>query len=309
MSDQKNLINNAATPSPLAEKTAGQVSAVADGIVSSIQKSDKPLIISVPHAGERLPAEAPWLGGLSEKLLMFDVDRYVDRLYQPILQALSIPTIRTEWHRYAIDLNRLAEDFDASSVLGSLHPFGAFPRGLHWSITTTGEKLMATPMPMETHVALMENYFTPFHKELRRMIDVLREKGASVVYHLDAHSMPSIGTSEHRDPGEKRADVVISDCDGKSCLPWFRDLVISSYELTGLRVAYNWPYKGGRLTETYGQPALKQESIQVELNRALYMDETSKQLDSKTFSDVQQKLAQAIRTIYAAIPASRFPSS
>lgn len=262
----------------------------------------KPLLISIPHSGERVPDETPWLKGLPETLLMCDVDRFVDRLYAPVIEKLKLPLVKTEWHRYAIDLNRFSDDVDADSVQGHPKPSGKFPRGLHWSITTKGEKLMPGPMPLELHNALVKKYFEPFHEEMRKAFSFIRSAGAQVVYHIDAHSMPSVGTNEHRDPGERRADVVISDCEGRSCSEFFRDLVIESYKKAGFQVAYNWPYKGGRVTEAYGHPNQGQESIQIELNRALYMDEDSKQLSSTQLPGVQMHIEQAISAIYAALP-------
>jgi N-formylglutamate deformylase len=262
----------------------------------------KPLVISIPHSGEEIPPEAPWLSGLHETLLMFDVDRYVDQLYQPALEKLGLPYIKTQWHRYAVDLNRIPEDVDRDSVLGHPNESGKFPRGLHWRITTTGEVLLPQPMTMSLHEKLVLNYFEPFHAEVRALFSAYHAKGAKPVYHMDLHSMPSLGTSEHRDPGQLRADIVVSDLDGKSCSANFRDLVISSYKAAGFKVAYNWPYKGGRVTETYGHPALGQESIQVELNRALYMNEKTKKKESALIPAVQERLEHALTAVMAALP-------
>ncbi len=262
----------------------------------------KGLLITIPHSGEQVPEETPWLKSLPETLLMFDVDRYVDRLYAPVISMLELPNVQTDWHRYAIDLNRWKDDVDADSVKGHANPSGKFPRGLHWSITTMGEKLMPGPMTHELHDQLVKKYFDPFHRDVRAALADLRQAGAKPTFHIDAHSMPSVGTKEHRDPGERRADVVVSDCDGKSCSTWFKDLVIRSYEAAGFRVAYNWPYKGGRVTETYGRPAENQEAIQVELNRGLYMNETTKKLMPENLPDVQGKISRAIEAVYAALP-------
>ncbi len=260
-------------------------------------------IITIPHSGERVPDETPWLATLPETLLMCDVDRYVDKLYAPVLQELEIPHVKTEWHRYAVDLNRWRDDVDADSVQGHTNPSGKFPRGLHWSITTKGEKLMPAPMPLETHDVLVEKYFEPFHRDVRNLFSAVKARGADIVYHLDAHSMPSVGTKEHRDPGERRADIVVSDSDGKSCSAMFKDLVIDAYKSAGFQVGYNWPYKGGRVTETYGDPQRGQESIQVELNRALYMNEETKKLIPEKLASLQNQLKKAVEKIFAALPA------
>jgi len=169
-------------------------------------------------------------------------------------------------------------------------------------ITTKKEVLMPKPMSRELHSALVAKYFDPFHREVREKMRMIRDAGAKTIYHIDAHSMPSVGTSEHRDPGERRADAVISDCDHKSCSSWFLDLVVASYEKAGFKTRVNWPYKGGRVTETYGNPAIGQESIQVELNRGLYMNETTKQLNDATLPEMQAKLGSALTAIHAALP-------
>ncbi len=262
----------------------------------------KPLLITIPHSGEKVPDEAPWLKQLPETLLMFDVDRYVDRLYAPVINDLHLPSVKTEWHRYAADLNRLPDDVDQDSVIDDKNPSGKFPRGLHWVITTKNEKLMPRPITRELHNTIVEKYFEPFHQEVREKMQTIRDAGAQRIFHIDAHSMPSVGTSEHRDPGERRAEAVISDCDGKSCSSWFLDLVVSSYEKAGFKVRVNWPYKGGRVTETYGKPDRGQESIQVELNRALYMNEATKRLNDSVLGDMQKKISLAIGAVHAALP-------
>lgn len=262
----------------------------------------KPLLITIPHSGERVPEETPWLKSLPERLLMFDVDRYVDRLYAPILEKLLIPSVKTEWHRYAVDLNRLADDVDCDSVQGHKNASGKFPRGLHWSITTQRERLMPGPMPQGTHDAIVRKYFEPFHAQVREQLAKIRARTSGMSLHLDAHSMPSLGTKEHRDPGEVRADIVVSDCEGKSCAPEFKDLVIEAYRSAGFKVAYNWPYVGGRVTETYGRPEENQHAIQVELNRALYMNEETKLLRDDKLSSIQAQLGRAVEKIHAALP-------
>lgn len=255
------------------------------------------IFATIPHSGETIPAElTPWLVGLPEEILMCDVDRYVDRLYVPLLQKARVPFVQTEWHRYAGDLNRLDEDVDVDSVEGSSHPSGKFARGFHWVITTTEKRLMQKPMPRADHEKLVELIYRPFHAEVGRQHQEFL-KTQDQVYHLDLHSMPSLGTDQHRDPGQRRADIVISDQMGRSCTEEFRDLVVAAYVQAGFKVGYNWPYYGGRITETYGKPDAKIQVIQIELNRAMYMNEVSKQLLPELFAETQRKLESAVNYI------------
>ncbi len=260
----------------------------------------KALFVTIPHSGEQVPDETPWLLGLPEELLMCDVDRYVDQLYRPILIDLHIPNVIWPWHRYVVDLNRLADDVDAGSVEGSSNPVGSFTTGLHWSRTTTGKTLMPKPMPEVLHEDLVKKYFLPFHKEVESLCAHLRHSGAKTIFHIDLHSMPSVGTQAHRDPGQRRAEIVISDFHGKSCSSEFKDLVVSAYEKQGFQVAYNWPYIGGRLTQQYGKPDQGHHAIQVELRRDLYMDEQSKKI-LPAAKELAPRLSEAVRYIYQSI--------
>lgn len=258
----------------------------------------KPFFISIPHAGEKVPTETPWLKGLPEPTLMCDVDRYVDQLYQPVVEKLHLPLVKTEWHRYAVDLNRLPEDVDADSVEGHFNPAGTFPLGLHWVKTTTDVRLMKAPISKKLHEELIHKYFEPFHAGVRGEYARIKALGAEKIYQLDAHSMPSKATAAHKDAaGSTRPQVVVSDVDGTSCEARYKDLVISAYERAGFQVSYNWPYKGGRVTQTYGKPNMGQHAIQVELNRSLYQNEVTKR-PNDLFFDTQKRLEDAVGYIF-----------
>lgn len=249
-----------------------------------------------------MPAECAWLQNLPEEVLMCDVDRYVDRLYEPSLQQLKIPVIKTEWHRYAADLNRIPEDIDRDSVQGNANSSGTNSRGFHWVITTTNIPLMKSPMTTDAHQKLVKEIYEPFHVGIENQYTKLKSEGCNNFYHIDAHSMPSLGTDQHRDPGEFRADIVVSDCRGKSSRREFVDLIILAYVRAGFKVGYNWPYFGGRVSEKYGDPANHRHAVQVELNRALYMDEVSKRYLPEKAAQVQKKIQLALETIVAGLP-------
>lgn len=262
----------------------------------------KPFFVSIPHSGERVPEEVSWLKGLSEAILMCDVDRFVDRLYWPGIEDLGLPSVVAEWHRYVVDLNRLPSDIDQDSVEGSENPSGTYPIGLHWSVTTQGHSLISQPMSMALHESLVEEYWQPFHDEVKGVYARLKQGGAKKVYQLDAHSMPSMGTEKHRDPGQRRPEIVVSDVDGVSCEPWYTDLVMRSYRAAGFEVAHNWPYKGGRVTQTYGRPDEGQHAIQVEMNRDLYMNEATKRIVEDKAIKVQEMVRRALTLIHDEMP-------
>lgn len=262
----------------------------------------KPFFVTIPHAGEWVPEEAVWLKGLPEQILFCDSDRYVDVLYKPAIEGIGVPSIIANCHRYVVDLNRFPGDIDADSVIGCKTKSGTHPKGYHWSITTKGNRLIQSPMTQALHNELTMKYFEPFHEQVREVFKEFRNKGASDVFHLDAHSMPSVGEALHLDPGQLRADIVISDFKGKSCDPKFLEIVVEGYKQAGFGIKVNWPYIGGRITETYGKPDLGQHTIQVEMNRRLYMNETTKELRKDLLLEIQEKVKSALVYIYEKLP-------
>ena len=254
-----------------------------------------PFFVSIPHSGEDVPDEVTWLSDLEEPTLMRDVDRFVDDLYSPVISEADLLAVKTQWHRYVVDLNRLEDEFDEDSVEGAPHGVGTHPKGLHWSVTTHGEQLIKVPMTMELHNKLVSSYYNPFHGSVSGMREKIK-KDFGVVYHLDLHSMPSKGTNLHPDPGQTRAEIVVSDYHGSSAEEPYRDIVMKAYQEAGFQVAYNWPYVGGGVTRRYGKPEEKCHTIQVELNRMLYMNEDTKK-KSDLFLETQKKLTVAVKSI------------
>jgi N-formylglutamate amidohydrolase len=91
---------------------------------------------------------------------------------------------------------------------------------------------------------------------------------------IDCHSMPSVGGPMDRDPGRRRADFVLGDAHGQACAPALIEAAETHLKRAGFAVTRNDPYAGGHITRHYGKPALGRHTLQIEVNRALYMDET-----------------------------------
>lgn len=259
------------------------------------------MLLTSPHSGELIPAEAFWMKSVDPGALATDVDRYVDELYRPTCEALLVPMLATSIHRYVVDLNRWPADVDAASVEGATARVEQFVGGFHWSKTSAGVRLISKPISRDLHDNLTRLYYEPFHAAIAEKCDEFRQRYPSqTLYHFDCHSMPSKGTGSHRDSGEERADVVISDLKGKSAGARFKDLTINAFENEGFRVAYNWPYYGGRITERYGNPARGHETIQIELNRRLYLDETTRNKKA-SFEELRTRLQKVFTRILAGL--------
>lgn len=264
-------------------------------------KTQAPLFVSIPHAGELVPPEAEWLKNVPESILMCDVDRFVDRLYAPVIEKLKIPAIIGHIHRYVVDLSRLPSDIDKRTVVSAGEPSSTLPGGLHWYETTKEYILLASPITKESHNHLVGAYYYPFHQLIANEFLDFERLCYTDIYHIDLHSMPSRGEKIHRDAGSIRPDIVVSDFHGKSCWLNFRDIVIEAYGLQGFTIQYNWPYIGGGITQKYGLPEIGHHTVQVELNRALYMDENTRAIDPRLFPSTQRRLGAAMEHIFGAL--------
>ena len=118
-------------------------------------------------------------------------------------------------------------------------------------------------------LARIETLYKPYHRALRRLFTkVHREFGSAML--VDCHSMPSSTGPRDERP---RADVVLGDRYGTSCVAVVSEVVETTLRARGYAVSRNKPYAGGFITEHYGNPAAGLHAIQIEFNRGLYMDE------------------------------------
>ena len=143
---------------------------------------------------------------------------------------------------------------------------GTVPR-----IVADGQEIYRGRLSVEEALRRIEWLYKPYHRMLRQLLHRTgRSFGHAVL--IDCHSMPS--TSLSRDDGAK-ADIVLGDRYGTSCATALTDCVELALRERGYAVVRNKPYAGGFITEHYGEPALGRHALQIEVNRALYMDERS----------------------------------
>ena len=132
-----------------------------------------------------------------------------------------------------------------------------------------GHEIYRERLSVDDALARIEALYKPYHRALRRLINKAHQRFGTVIV-VDCHSMPSIGVSRDE---PRRPDVVIGDRYGTSCAPLIPDLVEETMRTLGYSVGRNKPYAGGFITEHYGNPSAGLHAIQLEVNRALYMDE------------------------------------
>lgn len=264
--------------------------------------SKKPILVSIPHNGEQVVEECPWLKELDEVTLMYDVDRFVADMYQSALDQHKIPTVITPYHRYVVDCNRWPTDVDCDSLEGSDNPSGSHPTGLHWRKTTAGYVLFKNPLSRKLHEDILKKYYEGFFRNIDSLYESLNKTGTENIYHLDIHSMPSRGTDAHRDPGEYRADIVIGNEKEQTASAEWTNQVMTAYQNQGFEVSLNYPYTGGTIVEKYGNPKEGRQALMIELNRKLYMNENSKQIVPEKAEPVKQRLNKVIFEIYNQLP-------
>ena len=175
--------------------------------------------------------------------------------------------------RYVVDLNRAPDDVDLETVRDHPAPRRAQPRGVVWRVTTEGRPLLRSPLDYRALRERLTRYHEPYHTRLADELESTRQQFGFVVL-VAAHSMPSAVRRGPRDV-ERRADVVPGTLGRTTAHARVIELVDEHFRAAGLSVRHDDPYRGGYTTAHYGRPGQGTHAIQIELNRALYMDEAT----------------------------------
>ena len=238
-----------------------------------------PLVLDSPHSGTEYPEDFRCALPL-EKLRQAE-DSYVDELYGAG-PDVGATLIAARFPRSYIDPNRSVLDIDAS-LLEAPWPGPALPSpktargiGLIWRVLDTGEAIYARKLSVDEVKHRIVRYHQPYQRAVKDALDEAhRHFGA--VWHLNLHSMPAVSSSiSEEGPGKSRADFVLGDRDGTTCEPEFTAAVAEALRRMGYHVKVNDPYKGVELVRAFSDPQRRRHSLQVEVNRRLYMDERTR---------------------------------
>ena len=234
-----------------------------------------PLVFDSPHSGTHYPADFVHLP--PRTLVRRAEDTHVEALYASVTE-IGATLIEALFPRAYIDPNRHLSDLDPA-VVDDVWPGPVRPSrktelgiGLVWRLAQGGVPMYARPLPVaeiERRIALC---YEPYHAAVAEAIDE-RHRQFGSVWHVDCHSMPAVGDAMSDDPGRERADFVLGDRDGSTCEREFTAFVARTLGEMGYSVAINDPYKGVELVRRHGRPAERRHSLQIEVNRKLYMDE------------------------------------
>jgi N-formylglutamate amidohydrolase len=234
-----------------------------------------PVVFNSPHSGRVYPRAFLSAARLDLAMLRRSEDSFVDELILGVVGS-GIPVMRAHFPRCYVDVNREPYELDPRMFDGRLPSFAntrsmrvAGGLGTVARVVGDAQEIYDRRLPVDDALRRIETLYKPYHRALRRLVTrVHRDFGAAIL--VDCHSMPSSACAKDERP---RADVVIGDRYGTSCVTRVTDAVEMTLRGLGYAVSRNKPYAGGFITEHYGNPAAGFHSIQLEVNRALYMDE------------------------------------
>jgi N-formylglutamate deformylase len=175
-------------------------------------------------------------------------------------------------------------------------------KGLIWKFTDEGVPIYDRQLPAAELLQRIERCWKPYHAAVERAIDAAHVRhGYSI--HINCHSMPSVAASHATlHPGLVHADFVIGDRDGSTSSPALSERICAFLRERGYSVDYNHPYKGVELVRRYGKPAEHRHSIQIEINRKLYMNEQTLDLDQAGYLRLTTDLKALVEQLMATDP-------
>lgn len=271
-----------------------------------------PVIFNSPHSGRRYPEKLLRMTRLSGAALRQSEDCYTDELFMGCLTA-GAPLLRAHCPRAYIDLNREPYEFDPRMFAGDLPGYmnttsprvagglGTIPR-----LVAEGKEIYREKLTLEDALERVDVVYRPYHRLLRSLVDeAIAKAGMSLL--VDCHSMPSsaaqISRARHWD-----CAIVLGDRFGASCPGEITGFIEKLFRGAGLNVVRNMPYAGGFITQNYGTPQSGSYALQIEINRALYMDETT-MARSAGFESLRSLLDQVVIRLVAAIRDFATPQS
>lgn len=233
-----------------------------------------PLVLDSPHSGHLFPAD--FGAAVSERQLRSAEDVLIDELYADApLHGATL--LEARFPRSYIDPNRHAGDVDLE-LLDAPWPDAHVPSGkgrlgkaLIWRTLDDGTPIYAGKLGVETVRARIRDYLLPYQAALKELLDAAHARHG-VVYHVNCHSMEAVGgVMAEGGAGKPRADVVLGDRDGTTCEAGFTQSVAEFFRTRGYSVAINDPFKGVELVRMYSDPKAGRHSLQIELNKKLYL--------------------------------------
>ncbi|MFO1141525.1 MAG: N-formylglutamate amidohydrolase [Amaricoccus sp.] len=266
-------------------------------------------VFSSPHSGAEYPAAFLAASLLDPLQIRSSEDAFVDELFAAA-PAAGAPLLAARVPRALLDLNRAPDDLDPALIRGAARRhlnariaagLGVIPR-----VVGEGRPIMEGKLSLAEAEARIAACWHPYHARLRTLLaEARRRSGMAILY--DCHSMPRDALNAAPAMWGRRPEVILGDRFGGSCDRWLIDAATDVFAAAGFVVARNAPFAGGYITQTYGRPREGVHALQIEIDRALYMDEARiERLPG--FPEIAARLATVAGGLAALGPqASAFP--
>lgn len=262
-----------------------------------------PVVFCSPHSGSIYPKAFLDASRLDPHTLRKSEDCYVDELFEPVV-ALGAPLIAARFPRAYLDVNREPYELDPELFQGRLPAFANTQSarvvgglGTIARIVADTEEIYRERLPIGAAFQRIEKLYRPFHGALAGALEGTRKRFGMAVL-IDCHSMPSASMGQ---PPGGRPHFVLGDRFGASCDARLTRFIRDTLQRAGFEVQVNRPYAGGFITEHYGSPARCVHALQLEINRALYLDEATLS-KSKDFPKLMRTLAEMSARVFDALP-------
>ncbi|MGF1455434.1 MAG: N-formylglutamate amidohydrolase [Alphaproteobacteria bacterium] len=250
-----------------------------DPVVSVTGTLASPFVFASPHSGSTYPQGFVDASRLDPVTLRQSEDAFVDGLFAAT-PAYGAPLLKAHFPRAFLDVNREPWELDPVMFADPLPPWCntrslkvAAGLGTLARVIRDGTDIYGGPLTLAEAEHRISTLYVPYHRALQDLLDRAHfDFGCAVL--IDCHSMPSVGGPLDQDRGFNRCDFVLGDRYGTACSPILTRIAAETLRSMGYRVGRNAPYAGGFCTSHYGAPALGRHALQIEVNRALYMNET-----------------------------------
>lgn len=262
------------------------------------QGAPAPVVFDSPHSGTEYPADFRSIAPLA--VLRRAEDAFVDELFGSAPRH-GAPLIAARFPRIYIDPNRDLVDLDPAMLDGPwpepLRPSRKTELGvgLIWRIMPPSAPLYDRLLGVEEVRGRIDRCWQPYHNAVAAALDETYGRFGKV-WHLNCHSMPAQGNAASEDGPVARAEFVLGDRDGTTCAPEFTAFIAAFLRDLGYQVKINEPYKGVELVRRYSDPARGRHSLQIEVNRKLYMDEETRE-KHEGFAALQANLEKLVAAI------------
>jgi N-formylglutamate amidohydrolase len=272
--------------------------------VEGLDSQRVPLVLDSPHSGTDYPAD--FNHAVDPAGLRHAEDTHVHDLWRGAVEAGAV-LLHAHFPRSYVDANRAADDMDPGQIEGA-YPLPLNPTikstlgiGLCWTREPpAGGPLYDRRLTAEEVHARVTRYHQPYQTRLRALLDESHGRWGKV-WHVNCHSMQEVASAmSTQERGTPRPDFVLGDRDGTACAPCFTAAVADFLIARGHSVAINDPYKGMELIRANGAPRQGRHSMQIEVNRKLYMDESTREPNAgyaelkATFAELSRHLARFV---------------